>query len=190
MKYAEINKRYTEIVAEYMAKGYTVNTTTMGGSQGEIAHLDLTDGREIIRILVEGFHEWAASPMDGVAIRVGRAAAEIRPNYSEDHQTIWNNRLEPISEERFYEVGADRRHGKFYGTPEEATKANELRLLRWKAKHGSERTWSPTEPMMEAAKRIVRNRLGLKRICQGDVRICKGKNGYVVYYRNKACLPR
>ena len=96
MKYAEINKRYTEIVAEYMAKGYTVNTTTMGGSQGEIAHLDLTDGREIIRILVDSFHEWTDTSLDGVEIRVGRAAAEIKPNYSECHQTIWNNRLEVL----------------------------------------------------------------------------------------------
>ena len=45
------------------------------------------------------------------------------------------------------------------------------------------------EHMMEVAKRIVRSRLGLKRICQGDIRICKGKNGYAVYYRNKACHP-
>ena len=43
---------------------------------------------------------------------------------------------------------------------------------------------------MEAAKRIVRSRLGLKRISQGDVRICKGEKGYVVYYRNKVCRPR
>lgn len=31
MKYAEINKRYTEIVSEYMAAGYTLNTATMTG---------------------------------------------------------------------------------------------------------------------------------------------------------------
>ena len=189
MKYAEINKRYTEIVAEYMAKGYTVNTTTMGGSQGEIAHLDLTDGHEIIRILIERIHEWTATSLDGVEIIVGRATAAVKPNHSEDRETIWNNRLEIISQERFYEVGADRRHGQFYGTQEEATKANEVRFRRWEARHSHEKAWSPTEPMMEVAKRIVRSRLGLKRICQGDIRICKGKNGYAVYYRNKACHP-
>ena len=190
MKYAEINKRYTEIVAEYMAKGYTVNTTTMGGSQGEIAHLDLTDGREIIRILIENFHEWADTSLDGVEIMVGRASAEVKPNNSEDHETIWNNRLELISQERFYQVGVDRRYGKFYGTQEEAAKANELRFRRWRAKHSHDTTWSPTEPMMEVAKRIVRRRLGLKRICQSDIRIYKGENGYVVYYRDKVCRPR
>ena len=29
MKFADINKRFTEIVAEYIAKGYTINTKTM-----------------------------------------------------------------------------------------------------------------------------------------------------------------
>lgn len=35
MKYIDINKRYTEIVTEYMARGYIINTRTMSGSQGE-----------------------------------------------------------------------------------------------------------------------------------------------------------
>ena len=30
MKYAEINKRYTEIVAEYMAKGYSFSSAVNG----------------------------------------------------------------------------------------------------------------------------------------------------------------
>ena len=55
MKFADINKRYTEIVNEYIAKGYTINTATMSGSQGEIAKIDFTDGTEIIRIRVASF---------------------------------------------------------------------------------------------------------------------------------------
>lgn len=41
MKYADINKRFSEIVTEYLNKGYTFNTATMGGSQGEVAKVDL-----------------------------------------------------------------------------------------------------------------------------------------------------
>lgn len=58
MKYADINKRYTEIVSEYMAAGYTLNSSTMSGSQGEIASIDLTDGKAIIRVLVSRFNDW------------------------------------------------------------------------------------------------------------------------------------
>lgn len=57
MNYAGINKRYTAIVAEHMAKGYTINTRTMTGSQGDYAHIDLTNGTEVIRIMVDTFHE-------------------------------------------------------------------------------------------------------------------------------------
>ena len=58
MKYADINKRYTEIISEYMATGYTLNSSTMTGSQGETASIDLTDGKEIIRVLVSRFSDW------------------------------------------------------------------------------------------------------------------------------------
>jgi uncharacterized protein YeeX (DUF496 family) len=55
MKFAEINRRYTEAVAEWLAKGYTINTATMSGTQGEFAKIDLTDGKEIIRVVVAAY---------------------------------------------------------------------------------------------------------------------------------------
>lgn len=108
MKYIDINKRFTAIVAEYMAKGYTVNTTTMGGSQGEIANIDLTDGNEIIRVLVSSFHEWGDTSLESVEITVGRPTDKVEPNSPVDHVTIWNNRLEVITVERFYQIGEGR----------------------------------------------------------------------------------
>jgi len=50
MKFETINRKFTEVVSEWIGKGYAFNTATMGGSQGEIAKVDLTDGKEIIRI--------------------------------------------------------------------------------------------------------------------------------------------
>ncbi len=47
MKYIDINQKFTAKVAEYIAKGYTINTATMSGSQGEVAHVDLTDGKQV-----------------------------------------------------------------------------------------------------------------------------------------------
>lgn len=32
MNYAEINNRFTQVVAEYLSKGYIINTASMGGS--------------------------------------------------------------------------------------------------------------------------------------------------------------
>ena len=73
MKYADINKQYTATVADYLAKGYTINTRTMCGSQGDYAHIDLTNGAEVIRIMVDTFHEWTDISLDGLEIIVGRA---------------------------------------------------------------------------------------------------------------------
>lgn len=53
MKYIDINQKFTAKVAEYIAKGYTINTATMSGSQGEVAHVDLTDGKQVVRVLLD-----------------------------------------------------------------------------------------------------------------------------------------
>ena len=58
MKYIDINQKFTAKVAEYIAKGYTINTATMSGSQGEVAHVDLTDGRQVVRVLLDSFTEY------------------------------------------------------------------------------------------------------------------------------------
>ena len=190
MKYADVNKRFTEIVAEYMGRGYTVNTRTMAGSQGEYAHIDLTDGTEVIRVLVDTFHEWGNISLDGLEIIVGRAESEVKPNSENDSYTLWNNRLDIISKERFYEIGADRRHGKFYGTREEATAAEQLKVQRYRARSQSSNAQDITEKAMEIGKRVIRNRLGVKRINDADVKVAKSSRGYTVSYRGKAYALR
>lgn len=87
MNYVDINKKYTATVAEYMAKGYTINTRTMNGSQGDYAHIDLTDGTEVIRIMVDTFHEWTDISLDGLEIIVGRADSEVIPNCENDYRS-------------------------------------------------------------------------------------------------------
>lgn len=57
MKYIDINRKFTETVSSYIAQGYIINTASMSGSQGEIAHIDLTDGKQIVRVLLDSFTE-------------------------------------------------------------------------------------------------------------------------------------
>ena len=89
MKYADINRRFTEIVAEWLAKGYSINTASMSGSQGETAKIDLTDGKEIVRILVDRFSDYAAN-VEGVEIIVGKALEQ--PARSPPAGTVFQNR--------------------------------------------------------------------------------------------------
>lgn len=185
MKYADINKKYTAIIAEYLAKGYTINTRSMCGSQGDYAHIDLTDGTEVIRILVDTFHEWDKLSLDGLEIIVGRADSEVIPNCENDYHTLWNSKLDIISRERFYEIGADRRHGKFYGTLEKATAAQQLKVRRYIAKHQDSKSEDITVKAMEIAKRIISREFKVKRICEADVTISKHNGTYTIKYRGK-----
>nr|WP_325304664.1 hypothetical protein [uncultured Oscillibacter sp.] len=185
MKYADINAKYTATVAGYLAKGYTINTRSMCGSQGDYAHIDLTDGTEVIRIMVDTFHEWTDISLDGLEIIVGRADSEVIPNCENDYYTLWNTKLDIISRERFYEIGADRRHGKFYGTLEEAIAAQQLKVRRYIAKHQDSKTEDITPRAMEIAKRIIRREFKVKRICESDITVTKYNGAYTIKYKSR-----
>ena len=49
----DVRRIYTQKVSELLAKGYQIHYETMSGSQGELAHIDLSDGNEILRVLLE-----------------------------------------------------------------------------------------------------------------------------------------
>ena len=121
MKRAELNTIFTAKVNEYLAKGYTFNTETMAGSQGEIAKVDLTNGEEIIRVIMEREFNWELG--DYFTITVGRAT-EVEPGITD---TIWNNKLEVLDQEIFHQAayGSD-----YLITREEAEKNANKRKAR------------------------------------------------------------
>lgn len=94
MKYEEINKRFTEKVAEYLSLGYAFNTSTMSRTQSEIAKVDLTNGAEIVRIYLDRFN-------DGYEIIVGKCVDNVPPHNECNWATIWNDGLEVIERIRF-----------------------------------------------------------------------------------------
>lgn len=185
MKYADINRRFTEIVAEWLAKGYSINTASMSGSQGETAKIDLTDGKEIVRILVDRFSDYAAN-VEGVEIIVGKALdADVRPNNNDNWATLWNNRLEVLQQERFFKIGENRVSGTQYGTEAEAKAAAELRLKRYIAKERSSKSKTFTGEAIEIAKRVIRRKFGANRIATAYVMVFKYDNAYCVSYRDR-----
>lgn len=135
MKYSEIEAIYTEKVTEYIAKGYSINTNTMSGHQGEIAKIDLRKDGEIIRILMDTerdnhFHE-------AVVIIVGRNTDEnaARRTGRSGYDTIWNYKLEVIEKRTFWQMQKDYRDVDFYLEGEAGEKALETRSSRFKARH-------------------------------------------------------
>lgn len=138
MKYIDINKRFTEIVSEYIATGYMLNTASMNGSEGEISKVDLTDGKEILRVLITNFHDSECRyNLNGVEIVVGRVPEEDRVTPHDDSNWFnpWNTHLEKLRQERFFQVGENRRGGRFFGTQEDAEAAEMIRFQRFRSKY-------------------------------------------------------
>ena len=109
MKFIDINRKFTAAVSSYMAQGYYINAASMSGSQGEIAHIDLTDGKQIVRVLLDSFTEWEDyNQLEGLKLVVGIAADNVKPNDNQRCDVIWNNRLDVISCEKFYKLSSNR----------------------------------------------------------------------------------
>lgn len=107
-KKQDIDRIFTEKVSELLAQGFQINPATMGGSQGEIAHVDLRKGNEIIRVLLEQDTDWALGrPIDCLRISMGRCTDPLlnQDDSFEMRKIIWNNKLEIISEIRFACIG-------------------------------------------------------------------------------------
>lgn len=169
MKYAEINKRYTEVVAEYIGKGYIINSSTMSGSQGEISKVDMTDGKKVIRVLMEDFREYNdCHDLEGIRIIVGLAGDDTTPNSGRQLDTIWNNRLEVVSCEKFYEIGAHGRRNKFYGTRDEAIASETLRHGRWKSRQ-NDQSYQMPDAARDIALRYVRRQPRCKSAKLSDI---------------------
>ena len=105
MNQNDINCAFTEKVTELLDRGYQIYPGTMGGSQGEIAHIDLYKGDEIIRVLLDRMSGYGEKP-DGIRLVVGRNTDHIRMNcFDTLGNTIWNNHLELLSEIEFCQIG-------------------------------------------------------------------------------------
>ena len=118
----DVRRIYTQKVSELLAKGYQIHYETMSGSQGELAHIDRSDGNEILRVLLERDGNYGGSYGSIVRLRVGRCNEDI----SRTH-TIWNERLDTL-----FEIEWDQISGNYYTTREEGARMAAVRLERWR----------------------------------------------------------
>ena len=143
MKSSEINAIYAAKVTEFLTAGYTINTNTMDGSQGEIAKIDFRKGNEVIRILLHKETIWGEHfrTADAVVLTVGRCTDErvINTKGFNREAIIWNNRLEVIEERTFFQIGERYGNTDWYLEGEEAQQAISKNRSRWEARY--EREW-------------------------------------------------
>ena len=147
MTFKNINERFTAIVGEYLNKGYTINTGTMSGLQGEVAKVDMTNGKEIVRIRIEGDSGGLLEPRT-MNIIVGKNTDKILPNRNDFISGIWNHHLTEIYRETYYALDSFGRCA--YGTKEEAEKCKQTRRARYESNYDE---WSV--PLPDAARAIA-----------------------------------
>ena len=161
MKFIDINREFTAAANSYMAQGYYINAGTMGGSQGEVAHIDLTNGTEIIRVLLTTFNNYLGT--EGVELIVGRVKDDIKPNQEDRWNTVWNERLEVISNKKFYRLNNRAQDG-FYGTEEEANAAEEKRFDRYKSRRSNGSALDVTTKAAPMVKKYIHEKFGVRRV--------------------------
>lgn len=103
MTIKDINKLFTDKMLEYINQGYTVNSSTMSGTQGELAKVDLTNGKEIIRLYLDHRCSVKNNYLYFIAERFTGKKYLTRFD-----RTIWNGNGEKVFEKRFAEVERDK----------------------------------------------------------------------------------
>lgn len=122
----DIEKRFTEKVAEYLTAGYIFSQETMRGSQGEMCKVDLKRGDSFIRIRLLGFYE---IDMDGISLDVMSNEADGLA----DRSTVWDEDFEKVVSEKFCYASSRKN---FYIAEDDYEKAHirEKRYSRYKAR--------------------------------------------------------
>ena len=138
MKKSTVERMYSAKVAQLLNDGWHINTGTMPGHQGEIAHVDLTDGSEIRRALLCREMTWGHSINDfyghKIIITVGKNTDRIWPGWD---STLWNNHMEVCSKIEMAEIQEpDRDHPEgWYTDMATAQAVQRIRDERREARH-------------------------------------------------------
>ena len=165
----DINQMFTDKVTELLAQGFQINAGTMSGSQGEIAHIDLRKGDEIVRVLIE--REWNHSEWDyngTIVIRVGRHTEPVRDSWDD---IIWNDRLEVLSE-----IELARITDNYFVTPDEGAAMARKRLQRWKNRQEMQARVLTGDAFKSIALRYIRRQPRMKTCKLADIESVKRVN--------------
>lgn len=125
----EIDHRFTAKVAEYISKGYRIHTSSMSGSQGEIAKVDLTNEKETVRILLNIEHK--AFTGTEISLSVGRVSDEFTLNTD---RVIWNGKLDIIEETKWVRITEN-----YFVSPDEFIEIRKKRHERFESRRISDK---------------------------------------------------
>lgn len=141
----DIVREYSDTVAGLLATGWTIFTPSMGGSQGEDAHVDVIskDHKVVYRVLLYKDGDWGDGSDHKYVISVhGYVPADVYKDagetwdslYEGGYCTIWNERGVEVSKRVFYAMaqGSDRRNCHYTTDETVPAQAKARREYKWK----------------------------------------------------------
>ena len=137
MKMKDIKAAATKIVSTYIGWGYILSET-MSGHQGELLKVDLTNGKEVIRVLIDD-RRHHFDKLDEVAIEVRRYVFG-KDAKSEKSHILWNGQGELIAEYVYYKLARFSDGDWYTDNKDEAESALAIRNVRRDVKHSSSKS--------------------------------------------------
>lgn len=135
MKFADINKKFSEAVAKTLANGFQICCNTMGGSQGEIAHVNFIDpeGDHYTLTLENRSNLWDDEKilLEQFVI-IWAKSKELKGDFNgRTDVTFWRGGkyVEVIGEQCFYQVGRNY----FVDSKEEAKRISDVRRKHYRS---------------------------------------------------------
>lgn len=174
-----VNRLATELVSDYISKGYVLSST-MSGHQGEIYKVDLCKDNEVVRIRVDRGYSRNENENHSFFDRIS-VVYIIVERFNELKGTLWNGKGEELNYIEFYEV--DRHKGVYCDSYSEYTMIKKKQDDRLK----NERCYVNKKLILKIDKcsdkllEIVHNQKGYKSVKRSQVKCVES---YVNLYRN------
>lgn len=186
IKMEDINKTYTEVIGEYISRGYWIYTKTMAGHQGEIAKIDLTNGKHIIRVRIDKKYHNRIEGLENLWLGTDVLRIVVVEYDNFRTETLWNNEGITINEFNWYQVG--RKNIAYVDNLEEYVDIANKTLNRFELKpidygnHGRKMRYNA-----DTIIKIVNGRKGFKSCKKKDIKsVERYKNGYYIRIEGKS----
>ena len=182
--YADIEAKFTEVVRNFIGRGYQICTETMRGSQGELGKVDLYhphDIKRVVRILLDRTAE------GGVVLSV------MDFKEWDGRDSLWNGKGNSITFVTYHNITGDfidRRNAKFITGQEKYESICQKQRSRWADKYGCgdgiEREIEISDAQKKSILKIARQRKGYKTVTASDIqKICRYENFYAIKFCRK-----
>lgn len=183
MKMNAIDKKFSEIIAQYLANGWTINSKSMRGSQGEDCKVDLVKGDELVRVWMESIYN-SSKYMWRECVLCLRVGTWNRPatDSTERNITVWMGDFNIFCEMVFYKIADNW----YVDNLEEAQSIKKVQIDRLRKYNrtplDTQIVHLISDDAMHTAIKFLKNKVGYKRISWYDIHVCKRVYSYGAKY--------